>query len=113
MSTSALISARFETLRTVAFGGIGVAYAVLGVPLANPARIIILSNSTDQPVFISTDGVNNHLYLAANSFKLIDVSANKSTTVGFYFRQGTQFWVVRAAGAPTIGAVWFETVYAG
>jgi hypothetical protein len=108
-----LQSAQFETIRTVAFGGIGAAYAVFGIPLANTSRYLNFKNTTDQPVFISTNGVNNHLFLAANSFEVIDISTNRSIKEGLYFPQGTQFWVIRAAAAPTVGAVWLSTIFAG
>jgi len=113
MGRQYLISAQAEPLRTVAFGGIGAAYAVLGAPLANPSRLIIFTNDTDADVTVSLDGVDDHFIILKQSFKLLDIATNKSVQDGFYFRQGTQFYQKRTAGAPSTGSLYFETIFAG
>lgn len=102
----------FETIREVAFGGIGAAYAALGAVLGDNAHIIGFSNSTDAEVYISFDGVNNHLRLAANSFKVYDLTANKVRDDGYFLATNTQIFQMRVAGAPTSGSLWAEVVVA-
>lgn len=102
----------FEAIREVAFGGVGAAYAALGAALSDNARIISFSNSTDAEVYISFDGTNDHIRLAANSFQLFDYTANKTRDDGFFIANGTIIYQRRVAGAPTSGAVWAEVVVA-
>lgn len=102
----------FEAVREVAFGGIGAAYAALGTALTDHARIISISNSTDAEVYISFDGVNDHIRMAANSFQLFDLTANKVRDDGYFIANGTIIYQRRVAGAPTSGAVWVEIVIA-
>lgn len=103
---------QFESLRSVAFGGVGAAYAVLGSVLANPARIIIITNTTNESVVISDDGTNDKLIIPTASFKLIDVSANRSSKGGLYFKKGLQFYQKRESAAPTSGNVYLEVLFA-
>ena len=103
----------FEAVREVAFGGIGAAYAALGAALTDNARIIGITNTTDAEVYISFDGVTNHLRVAPGSFKLYDLTANKVRDDGYFLGIGTQVFQVRVAGAPTVGALWVEVMIAG
>lgn len=102
----------FEAVREVAFGGIGAAYAALGAALADNARIIAISNATDAEVYISFDGINDHLRLATNTFKLLDLTTNKVRDDGYFLATGTIIYQRRVAGAPTTGALWAEVIIA-
>jgi len=103
---------KIEEIRTTAFGGIGAAYAAVGGAVGSPARIFILTNLTDADVYFSIDGVTNHLIVPSNSFKLIDVSANKIREDGFFVEEGTIFYAKRVAGAPSAGSIYIEVIYA-
>ena len=113
MGQQYLISAQSETLRSVAFGGIGAAYAALGSALADNARIVGFSNSSDAEIYISFDGVVDHIRLAANSFQVYDLTANKVREDGYFLGNQTQIYQKRVAGAPTSGALWATVVVAG
>jgi len=97
-----------DAARTVAFGGIGAAYAAVGGAVATAARIVILNNLTDQTLWISADGVNDQFILPAGGFKLIDVSANRTTVENYFIPEGTVFYVRHAGVAPTSGSVYVE-----
>lgn len=99
----------FDTVRELAFGSIIASYTAVGTPLTRHARIISFNNSTDAFIYISLDGVNNHLLLAPNSFQLFDFSANLIRDDGLFVAEGTQFYV-KTAGAPTKGEVWIEVI---
>jgi hypothetical protein len=100
-----------ELVRTLAFGGISGAYAVVGTPLLNPARIIIFQNFTDGDMMISFDGVNDHLPVAKTGFVLLDVTANKTGSVqGFSIAQGTQFYI-KQISAPSTGSFYISSFY--
>ena len=103
--------AAFETLRALAFGSIGVGFAKIGGPLLHPARIIKITNKTDAGMFLSIDGANDHDYIAAGGFVLYDLNANHNSNVqGFYFPQGTQFWISQES-APSSGSVYLTVIY--
>ena len=98
-----------EAIRTVAFGGIGAAYAVIGTPITEAGEKIILQNTTDAPVFISLNGVTDHLFLPNSGQMIIDGVV--SDEAGLFAAQGTQFWVKRAAGAPSTGSLYLSVLY--
>ncbi len=102
----------FEAVRELAFGGIGAAYAVVGTSLTDHARLVRFVNTTDAEVYVSTDGVIDHIRMAAGSFFILDFSANKVRDDGLFLPIGTQFQVKRQAGAPTSGSFWIEVVAA-
>lgn len=103
--------ATIDTLRTLASGSIGAAYAVVGTPASKPIRIVCFTNNTDADMLFSDDGVNNKLFIAHGSFKLFDVTTNRDT-VGpiLAFAEGTQYWV-KQASAPSTGSVYIEMIY--
>jgi len=98
----------FEAIREVAFGGIGAAYAALGAPLEDNARLIMITNITDAEVYISLDGIVNHLRFAPSSYITIDITANKVRDDGYFIATGTTIYQKRVAAAPTAGSLWVE-----
>jgi len=100
-----------DPLRSAAFGVITNGYVAIGTPLAHPARIVKFKNFTDAVIFISWDGVDDHVALAANSGDVEDETANKSSVEGMYIAEGTQFYIKYASGAPTMGSVYIEVRY--
>ena len=110
MSQSQAIKAVYEPIRSLAFGSIGVSYAGIGTEFDNPARIIRVQNLTDALLWFSVDGLNDHEVLAPNSFLLIDVNSNKSREQGYYFPEGTRFYVKQNA-VPTEGSVYVSVIY--
>lgn len=104
------VRASFETLREVSFSALTAGYTALGAPLSSPARVIGITNSTDQDIYISIDGINDHLRLSKNSFKLFDVSTNTKTDYKFEFPKNMQVYV-KYANAPASGVVWVETLF--
>jgi hypothetical protein len=68
----------FENLRQLAFGGIGVNYAIIGAPFSNPVRMLKVVNDTNTALRISYDGVNDQDYISANSAFIYDYGTNKS-----------------------------------
>ncbi len=101
---------RVDTIRTAAFGAIGAAYSAVGTALDSTARIFCLTNLTDQDVYFSIDGVNDHFIVPSNSFKLIDITANTVKDYPYFLAEGTVFYVSRAGGAPTTGNVYVEVI---
>ena len=104
----------FDTLRSLAFGGISGTYAAIGTAAAINPRIICITNDTDAGMIFSTDPANatGMLYLPKGTFKLFDLTANlvPGQDDGFVIAVGTIFYV-KQASAPGTGAVYIEYVY--
>jgi hypothetical protein len=110
---AATLDLRAEAIRSLAFGSISGSYADVGTQLGRPIRIMYIQNNTDASMMFSFDGVNDHIFLPANSFFLVDVTANQISNVnGFYISKGTQMQVKQISGAPTSGSVYISAFYA-
>jgi len=104
--------AHFDTLRSLAFGGISGSYAPLGSALTTNTRIFKLTNNTDGDLIASLDGTNDHIFLPAGSFTLYDLSTNSppiAVTDNLVLAIGTQF-SVKQSTAPTSGAIYLECI---
>jgi len=104
---------RFDTIRTLAFGGISGVFAAVGGALTVKPRLIKIQNVTNQPVELTSDGTNVQDYIPANSFTLYDLTANKVTINGAFISEGVIFSVRRPVGVanPTSGAIYITIIY--
>ncbi len=99
-----------EAVRSLAFGSISGTYMGVGTPLTNPSRLVIFQNFTDGAMMVSFDGITDHVPVAANGFILLDITANKTVSQGFYIAEGTRFYV-KQIDAPTTGSFYISTFY--
>jgi hypothetical protein len=105
--------ARFEPLRTLAFGGISATYAAVGTPFLNAEHIISFDNTTDAQITISFDGVNDHLIVPSEAGKVFDLSTNRIGIVQkLMLPQNMQVYAKQTSTGPTLGAVYVSVVYA-
>lgn len=102
--------AAFDDLRELAFGSISGTYAAIGTALTDHARIVKITNGTNAPMYISTDGVNNEDKIPPNGFVLYDFSTNRIRDDGLFIPIGTIFYVKQDT-APTTGSVWVTVIY--
>lgn len=103
-------SAKFDTLRSAGFAAIGANYAAVGSALPSPAVCLTFKNATNGDVYISTDGVNNMLFLPANSFNVYDIRTNSPTYNDFMFAEGTKFYAKDGPTVATAGSFYIEAV---
>lgn len=106
--------ARFDALRSLAFGSITGTYATVGTPLTQNWREFRILNTTNADVSISANGTTDNFYLPANSFLLWDLSTNAppiNETDTFVLALGTQFYA-KSSGSPSSGSVYVEGIYA-
>lgn len=101
----------FDEVRELDAGSISGSFSNVGSPLIDHGRLISITNSTGAEVYISFDGINNHLRLASNSFKLLDLCTNKSKDTGLFLNVGTQIHVKFVSTTSATGAVWVEVMY--
>ncbi len=102
--------ATFAPLKTTTPASIGATYAAIGTPLINPAVVLTFINNTNGDVVVSDDGVNDNLKLAANSFRVFDITTNSGNLLSFMFAKGTQFYVKDGTTASTTGDFTIEIV---
>ncbi len=104
----------FDTLRSLAFGGISAAYAAVGSALTVEPRIMCITNKTAGDMIFSVDSTNadGNLFVPASSFKLFDLTANlvPGKDDSFVIAKATQFYVKQVT-APVSGAVYLEFIY--
>lgn len=105
------VAVNFDVIRTIAHGSISGSYAAVGTPLGFPVRLICFTNNTDGDMFISVDGANNCLFIAAGSFKLFDIGTNRVHAAPIWsIASGTQFYIMQSS-APTKGNFYIECLY--
>src|SRR5574340_251632 len=102
----------YDTLRTLAFGGISGTYAIVGTVFSRPVRVIKIANTTDRTIVVSTDGATDMDILPTNTLTLYDLSTNKIRDEGAFFAQGKAIYVKRPAAEanPTVGAVYVTVI---
>jgi len=100
-----------DPIRTLAFGGISGTYAVVGTSFEYKVRIICISNNTEGDMYFTTDPAEDQLFVAAGSFKLFDIQANKNHVIDndYVLPIGTQFYVKQIT-APVSGSVYIEAI---
>lgn len=101
-----------ETVRTLAFGSIGVGYTGVGTAMTRPIRFFVMQNLTDAQLMFSFDGVNDHIPLPSSGYLVLDISSNQTFGQGFYLAEGARLYV-KQIGAPTSGNVYFSAFYGG
>lgn len=103
---------RVEAARSLAFGSIAAGYTAVGTPFDHPISILYFFNSTNETVWLSFDGVVDHVPLASGSFLLLDITTNKANQIGLFAEKGTQMYVKRLSGAPASGSLYISSFYA-
>lgn len=103
-------AAKFDTLRSATTAQIGATYAAVGAALTTPAVLLTFKNQTNGDVVISTDGVNDMLYIPSNSFNVFDVRTNAPTQSDYMFKEGTIFYAKDGTTLGTTGKFYIEAV---
>jgi hypothetical protein len=104
-------TALFDTLRELAGTSVTGTYQLIGSVFSVNPRILGFNNSTDVDIYVSTDGINNNLRVASNSFKLYDIEMNKSSTGDNLFPKGSGILIKTTGAVPTRGNFWVEALY--
>jgi len=106
--------AHFDSLRSLAFGGISGTYAAVGTPLTVMARAFCITNNTQGDMIFSLDNTNaaGQMFVAAGSYKLYDVQSNMNQQFDdkYVLAIGEQFYVKQST-APVAGSVYIEILY--
>lgn len=106
----------FDTLRTLAFGGISATYAAVGVLFAFSPRMVYITNDTDAGMIFTDDNTvaAGKIYVPAHTTLSFNFTANMipGQDDSFVMAKGTIMYV-KQASAPTSGSVNISLVHAG
>lgn len=102
----------FDAVRELDAASISGTYAAVGTPTTGHVRLLSINSSAPEDVYISFDGSTDHLRMSSNSFKLLDLSANRVRDDGLFIAVGTQIYVKFVSTTSVIGTVWAEIMYA-
>jgi len=95
-----------EAIREVAFGDVTASYVQMGAIFSGPLRLLYIGNDSNQDVYLSLNGTDNHFKVKANGFRLLDLKTNDS------FVDAGQAIYLKAVGTlPTSGGVWVEAMF--
>jgi len=114
MTTAPKIRAEFLPMIGDDHTGAGVSYAPLGSSITQTVVSLVIASSYDQSVFISVDGINDHLFIPMTSVIEIGFSENKQNIGRLLLRTGTQFFLKEGPdGPPTAGDLFISFIFAG
>jgi len=102
-----------EPVRTITAATIvagGAAYSGIGTAMTHPIRMFLLQNLTDASLMFSFDGINDHFPMPPNGYLILDITANKTITTGYFLAEGQRLYV-KVLGTPTDGSVYFSVFY--
>jgi len=104
----------YDTLRSIAFGGISGVYAAIGTALTVNPRMLCITNNTNGDMIFSDDNTVSagKIFIPSFSFRLYDLLSNFNSghDDSFVMAIGTIMYVKQST-APTSGSVYLEYVY--
>jgi hypothetical protein len=104
-------SVSIDTIRSLASASIGATYSPIGGPFLNPVRLFIIVNNTDGDMFASDDGVNNKMFIAAGTTRVLDLNTNRVNQQQYWvFPANTQIYI-KYSTMPTKEAVYLEAYW--
>jgi len=109
-----LIRLTWDNLRSLAAASIGANYVIVGTPFQHPLVLLKLKNRTNQPVYVSDDGVNNKDLLDPGDVIVLDIAANKVSEGGLYLPKLRAIYVKNGdVTTPTTSSFIVTSWYAG
>jgi hypothetical protein len=103
-------AAKFDTIRSVAFGSITSSYVIVGSVLSTPAVVVAFKNTTNGLIFVSMDGVNDMIVVPAGSYCVYDLRTNAPNATDYLLSSGTPFMVKYSGHGPTSGSFYVEAI---
>jgi hypothetical protein len=95
-----------DPIQSLAAGSISAAYMGIGAEFDKSARMIAISNLTDNTLMFSWDGVNDHFPLLRHTYLVLTVTQNNEDEAEYFaLPAGSRLYVKRIL-IPTEGAVY-------
>lgn len=102
--------AAFDVLRTGVIGSVSPNFVAIGSPLTAPTVSLTFKNTMDGDIVVSTNGIDDMLYIPANSYNVFDIKTNGPEGCDYMFEQGTQFYFKHGTLVPTAGNFYIEAI---
>lgn len=99
-----------RTITGLTIAAAGASYSGIGTAMTHPIRMFLLQNLTDAALMFSLDGISDHFPLPPNGYMLLDITANKTITTGYFLAEGQRLYVKELA-TPTDGSVYLTVFY--
>ena len=104
-------AAKFDTLRSIAFGSITSSFTPAGPSLPDPCVAAGFKNTTDAVIEVSFDGINPSLiYPPQLPGGVYDIRTNAPNNCDYLLPTGTIFSIAYVGSAPTKGSFYIETL---
>ena len=103
-------AAKFDTLRSVAFGSITTSYVIVGAELPSCAVCVAFTNNTNGIIYVSTDGINDMLAIPGFTGKVFDIRTNAPVKSNTLYPEGTQFYAKEGTTTPSSGNFYIEVL---
>lgn len=91
-----------DVLRVFASASLTSSYQLIQSVFSYPVRIMKITSTSSTDVTVSWNGVDDHEYIVAGSFLLIDVSANREASQICEIAKGTSILIKGTAGTGNI-----------
>jgi hypothetical protein len=112
MNNSISIKAKFGPMQSIDGTTLTGDYQAVAGDLTHAPRIVIMQNMTDKLIYISQNGIDDHLALSANSSIIIDLTANKTNRATYFaFPYNHKFYAKYADVIPTEGDFYISYIY--
>lgn len=108
-----MTAVKFDVVRSIGFASIGVSYVSVGGILSNNWRILKITSTLDNDVFVSLNGVDNNIFVPGGGYVVYDFGTNEpaiASNDNMVISKGSQFYVI-AVGSLTYGDLHIEGVY--
>lgn len=113
MASATAQKIRYEALRSLAFGSVGAGYTGVGASFANPVRLLMIDNLTNQNIIVSFDGITDHTVVASMSGKVLDYASNRMAPADHLEQAvGERVYVKAESVLPGSGNVYVSVIYA-
>lgn len=93
------------TIQSLAFGSIGATYMGIGARFSNSARIVVVTNLTDDLLVFSFDGVNDHFHLPVYTTLTLTITWNDDPDEPFSLPALSRLYV-KETFTPSQGSVY-------
>jgi len=95
-----------DPLHSLAFGSIGAAYMGIGAAFDESARMVYISNLTDESLLFSWDGITDHFPVYAYSALLLTITQNNEDVSEGFSLPALRRLYVKQLGIPSAGSVY-------
>jgi hypothetical protein len=100
-----------QIMQRIGYAGIADTFTQVGTPFVEPTVLFRVTNTTDQPLIFSIDGVNEHFAVVAGASATYDIATLHSSPGQSFLSANLTVFVEYSGTAPMSGNVYVESWY--